>query len=103
MSQLLDALPSAVEDVDANALTAWVVYGAILFGNRSTPSLRERKETARAAMASLAMHRSGGNLSEAARQTGTSRKVLREALRLAGLHPWRLRERRGGGGSGRDQ
>ncbi|MEX1366414.1 MAG: hypothetical protein AB1Z98_25035, partial [Nannocystaceae bacterium] len=85
---LLAGLPSVVDDVDADALTVWVVHGIVLFAERSAPSLRDSKDAGRRAVASLAMHRTGGNLSRASRDTGTSRKVFREALRAAGLHPW---------------
>lgn len=36
----------------------------------------------------VAMHRYGGNLSNAAKALGTSRRALRETLKGAGLYPW---------------
>ncbi|MCH9682904.1 MAG: hypothetical protein K0V04_15815 [Deltaproteobacteria bacterium] len=54
------------------------------------PGIRQARLEAQGLVAGLGMVRAGGNLSEAARQLGISRKVLRDHLRRAGLYPWPL-------------
>lgn len=52
------------------------------------PSIRVMMKEARRIAVVVAMHRHDGNLSRAATALGTSRRVLRETLKTAGLYPW---------------
>jgi len=81
------SLPAQVEALDSGAWLAWCLAGLPLFGG-AFPALREiRNEGTRVTIA-LAMLREHGNLSAAARLIGSSRKVLRDNLRVVGLYPW---------------
>ena len=86
-ASLPEPLPPRVQRLDAGAWISWCLVGLPLFGD-GLPSLRRlRSEGNRLAMG-LAMLRERGNISQAARVLRTSRKVLRDNLRSAGLYPW---------------
>ncbi len=75
------------EEIDADGWLAWVIAGVYLFSG-GLPSMDEvRLEAKRTAMC-LAMFRGRGKLSRAAAALGTSRKVLRDNLKVTGLYPW---------------
>lgn len=79
---------SEIGDLDAGAWIAWCLVGLSIFTGRSSLFSHPRAGSTRVTVA-LAMLRSGGNVSAAARALGISRKALRGHLRAAGLYPWR--------------
>ncbi len=85
--------PMLVHDVDIDALWDWVSVGANLFQGGLPSMAALRRESKRFAV-SLAMTRSGGNLSQAARMLCIQRKPLREALQSVGLYPWSMPDER---------
>lgn len=52
------------------------------------PPVRVLMREARRVAVVVAMHRHDGNLTRAATALGTSRRVLRDTLKAAGLYPW---------------
>ncbi len=76
-----------LRDVDANGWLAWMVAGAYLFSG-GMPTMETIRQEAKRIAVTLAMFRSGGNITEAAAMLGIARKVLRDNLRAAGLYPW---------------
>lgn len=84
-------LPPSVTEVDAGAWIAWSVVGLVLFSGGRTPTLAEVVAEARRLLLALLMERLGGNITRVARAAGTSRRMVRERLRAAGLYgldPW---------------
>lgn len=90
-------LPSVIAGLDAGAWIAWCLAGLPLFVG-SLPSLRRVKAAAGHVLVALAMTKAEGNLSRASALTRTSRKVLRDNLRMLDLYPWHLPSGRGGSG-----
>ncbi len=80
-------LPSVFLRVDAGALIAWCLAGVALFAEGFPTMKRLRAESGRVVLA-LAMLRTTGNISAAARVLHCSRKVLRDNLQRVGLYPW---------------
>lgn len=93
--------------LDVDAWLVWAEAGLALFVTSSSaeageeeseeqrgvrcsamPSLNAIIGEARRIAIVVAMVRSGGNLSHAAEELGTSRSALRVQLRAAGLYPW---------------
>jgi hypothetical protein len=81
------ALPPLVQGLDAGAWIAWCLVGLTLFGERLPPLRLVRRESYRAVIV-LALLRTRGNISAAARMLAMTPKVLRENLTRAGLLPW---------------
>ncbi|MEX1367510.1 MAG: helix-turn-helix domain-containing protein [Nannocystaceae bacterium] len=77
--------PEAIERLDVGAWIAWSLCGLELFAG-ALPSSKHAASECRRIVLALAMHRTGGNISETARIVGSSRKVLREHLRRLGLY-----------------
>ncbi len=82
-------LPTLVQGLDAGGWIAWCLVGLVIFGERF-PALETIRQESKRVAAALAMLRAKGNISAAAMMLKTSRKVLRENLRVAGLYPWRV-------------
>lgn len=91
-----DPLPDAMA-IDAGAWVAWCLAGLHVFErfdvgqepDVEAPSwLDVIGDVAKRVVTVLAMRRMSGNLSHAALGLRTSRRVLRERLKAAGLHPW---------------
>jgi hypothetical protein len=80
-------LPPMVHALDTGGWIAWCLVGLTLFGERSPALDTVRRESKRVALA-LAILRTRGGISAAARMLGASRKVVRENLVALGLHPW---------------
>lgn len=80
-------LPPLVRSLDAGGWIGWCLAGLLVFGEGSPRLTRIRLEAKRVALA-LAIVRTRGGISGAARLLGTSRKVVRENLVRLGLHPW---------------
>jgi len=78
-------LPPLVRAVDVDAVVVWAAAGAVLFSGR-LPRLRDAGLLAKRTVASLALHRTGGNVTKAAKLVGASRKSLRLAARSAEAH-----------------
>jgi hypothetical protein len=90
------SLPAAVHAVDVEGWIAWCLVGLLVFGDER-PAMRRARTEAHRVLAVLAMIRTGGNITHAAKGLGTSRRVLRERLKGAGLYPWPGSETWGGG------
>jgi hypothetical protein len=69
------AVPSEIIDVQGRR-DPWV------------PPIRVMVREARRAAIVIAMHRHRGNMTHAAKALGTSRRLVRDALKAAGLYPW---------------
>lgn len=78
-------LPETIDKLDVGAWIAWSLCGLELFAG-APPSSKHAASECRRIVLALAMLRAGGNISEAARLVGSSRKVLREHLRRLGLY-----------------
>lgn len=88
------SFPSAVRGLDAEGWLAWCLSGLLVFEGGEPTIARARFESRRTVTA-LALLRSRGNLSRAARSLGKSRKGLRDSLREFELYPWpRAEDRR---------
>jgi hypothetical protein len=101
----VDGKRPAPRTVDASAWIGWALaglYACALPGELDededddrarrrgpwVPPIRRLVAEARRVAVVVAMHRHGGNLSSAAKALGTSRRALRESLKVAGLYPW---------------
>lgn len=80
-------LPPLVRSLDAGGWIAWCLAGLVIFGEGSPALATIRCESKRVALA-LAIVRTRGCISDAARMLGSSRKVVRENLAAVGLQPW---------------
>ncbi len=94
------AFPPIVEDLDAAAWIAWCLTG-LLVCSQGALTMSVAKAEAKRVVIAVAMLRADGNISAAADALRTSRKVLRENLRGAGLYPWPEPVRGGPGFGGR--
>lgn len=91
--------------LDVEGWLAWMDTGFTLFGipleadptgaakppsprGPRVPALRIVLDAARRLVMVLAMRRHGGSLSRASRALETSERMLRDAMRAAGLDPW---------------
>ncbi len=82
-------MPAVVRELDAEGWIAWCLVGLVIFGE-GFPALETIRLESKRVAAALAMLRARGNISAAAMMLKTSRKVLRENLRVGGLYPWRV-------------
>lgn len=80
-------IPLFIRDLDAGGWIAWCMAGLLIFNRDRSLLDHTRRESIRV-VAGLAMVRSHGNISAAARMLGTTRKVLRDNLIRLGLYPW---------------
>jgi len=78
--------PQTLCTLDRTAWLAWSIAGLHLFDSADLPTLRQATHQARHVLLTLALERSDGNISRMARWLGSSRRVVREALRSAGLY-----------------
>jgi hypothetical protein len=83
-------LPPLVRSLDTGGWIAWCLAGLVIFGEGSPTLATIRCESKRVALA-LAIVRTRGCISDAARMLGSSRKVVRENLAAVGLQPWAAR------------
>ncbi|MCA9705435.1 MAG: hypothetical protein KDK70_06295 [Myxococcales bacterium] len=81
-------VPPLVRGLDAGAWIAWCLVGLAVFVDGPGPLTQRAQAEAKRLVVALAMLRSEGNLSAAARALGICRKVLRDHLRASGLYPW---------------
>ena len=81
-------MPAVVRGIDTGGWIAWCLTGISVFTHDQPPVMRCVYTEAKRIAMSLAMLRSSGNISVAARALGTSRRALREGLRAVGLYPW---------------
>lgn len=79
------ALPPSVQALDVGGWIAWCLVGLPLFGGGFPTLARIRAESKRVALA-LAIVRSQGSISAAARTLNASRKVVRDNLRAFGIY-----------------
>ena len=82
------SMPAVVRGLDAGGWIAWCLAGMAVFTEGPRPLMSRVRAESKRLVVSVAMLRSAGNLSRAAKTLGTSRKVLRDNLRAAGLYPW---------------
>ena len=81
-------LPDAAR-LDGQGWILWCLVGLGLFADRTTlPTARDCTTEAAGMLAGLAMHRFDGNITRAAEALKTSRRALRERLRVCGMYPW---------------
>jgi len=79
--------PDAIlHDVDADAWLAWSLAGLRLFAAPQLPTWEQTATHARHVLLSLAVQRSGRNISGMARWLDTSRRWVREHLRALERH-----------------
>lgn len=75
-------------DLNMCGLAAWCVAGFRLFSKPVVPSILETTVEARHVATVLAMIHAKGNISHAAATLGTSRRCVRDILRMMQLYPW---------------
>jgi len=75
-----------LSSLDWLAWLAWSIAGLHLFDSADLPTLRQTTQQARHVLLTVAFERCEGNISRMARWLGSSRRVVREALRSAGLY-----------------
>lgn len=91
-------LPPIDQTLDSEGFIAWCLTGLVIFEG-APPSTRVAVHEAQRVVMVLAMLRTRGNITHAARALDTSRRRLRETLRSVGLYPWPgIVSGRGGGG-----
>jgi len=78
--------PQTLSSLDRTAWLAWSIAGLHLFDAADLPTLRQVTQQARHVLLTVALERCEGNISRMARWLGSSRRVVREALRSAGLY-----------------
>lgn len=77
--------PAVLDDVDMEIWAVWALTGLRLFSG-DPPTLRVVTLESRRVLLLAALGRHGGNITRMARAVGTSRRVLREHLKAAGLY-----------------
>ncbi len=87
VAELLEVVPTTLHGLDVGAWIAWSVAGLSLFVGKPK-TVREAQAETKRIILTLGMLRADGNISIAAREIGTSRRMLREGLRRFGLYPW---------------
>lgn len=86
-------LPSLVPMLDAGGWIAWCIAGLPLFSG-GLASLGTARDAAVRTVLVRVLLMGRGNISEAERLTGTSRKVIRDNMKRQSLHPWHEAQRR---------